>query len=585
MANRNEVYPTISPTADDKEILTFNDAMMNPGTGWQRLSEQDANGRGSDLGEIQIELNETTATTTGADMGKKKADGSGASVSAAEMIEYKVYKRRWFGLVQLTLLNIIVSWDVSHLYHDWIRGCWFNGCWFNGRWFNGRWFAVTTSFSPPAVNLKISRFLMENIPPKPSFTDSLSQWLTFSPVASHAARYFSTDETTINWLSTAFLFAFTFITPVVIYVLHLGPKPSIVTSAALILVGNWIRYAGCHSSSGGLFGVVMFGQILTGLAQPFVLAAPSRYSDLWFTNSGRVAATALTSLANPFGAALGQLIIPFWVSSPNDISRMVLYVSIISTVCALPAFFIPARPPTPVAPSSQTPKLSLLSSAKILLHQPEFYLLFIPFAIYVGLFNSISSLLNQILLPHGFTDEEAGIAGALLIVVGLVTSAITSPLIDKYKSYLLAIRIAVPVVALCYFVFIWMPGTKTGGGVTGPYVIMAVMGAASFSLVPVVVEFLVELTHPISPEVTSTLAWSGGQVLGGIFIVVSGGLKDGNGDMTKALVFHAVLALVAVPLPMCLGLFGRGEKLALRRVRSDEVEKARVVRQEGGVVV
>lgn len=26
---------------------------------------------------------------------------------------YRVYKRRWFGLVQLTLLNIIVSWDVS----------------------------------------------------------------------------------------------------------------------------------------------------------------------------------------------------------------------------------------------------------------------------------------------------------------------------------------------------------------------------------------------------------------------------------------------------------------------------------------
>lgn len=28
-------------------------------------------------------------------------------------VVYKVYKRRWFGLVQLTLLNIIVSWDVS----------------------------------------------------------------------------------------------------------------------------------------------------------------------------------------------------------------------------------------------------------------------------------------------------------------------------------------------------------------------------------------------------------------------------------------------------------------------------------------
>ena len=27
---------------------------------------------------------------------------------------YKVYKRRWFGLIQLVLLNIVVSWDVGH---------------------------------------------------------------------------------------------------------------------------------------------------------------------------------------------------------------------------------------------------------------------------------------------------------------------------------------------------------------------------------------------------------------------------------------------------------------------------------------
>lgn len=26
---------------------------------------------------------------------------------------YKVYKRRWFGLAQLVLLNVVVSWDVS----------------------------------------------------------------------------------------------------------------------------------------------------------------------------------------------------------------------------------------------------------------------------------------------------------------------------------------------------------------------------------------------------------------------------------------------------------------------------------------
>ena len=39
------------------------------------------------------------------------ADDDGTITSSET--EFKVYKRRWFGLVQLVLLNIIVSWDVS----------------------------------------------------------------------------------------------------------------------------------------------------------------------------------------------------------------------------------------------------------------------------------------------------------------------------------------------------------------------------------------------------------------------------------------------------------------------------------------
>jgi MFS transporter, FLVCR family, MFS-domain-containing protein 7 len=162
-------------------------------------------------------------------------------------------------------------------------------------------------------------------------TPGLKQWLTFAPVSSNAALYYNVSETAINWLSTAFMFSFVFIFPLTIRILHMGPKHSIVTAASLILVGNWIRYAGSYAAreGGGLFGVVMFGQILTGLAQPFVLAAPTRYSDLWFTTRGRVAATAAATLANPLGAALGQLINPFWVNAPADVSRMVLYVAIL----------------------------------------------------------------------------------------------------------------------------------------------------------------------------------------------------------------------------------------------------------------
>lgn len=205
------------------------------------------------------------------------------------------------------------------------------------------------------------------------------------------------------------------------------------------------------------------------------------------------------------------------------------------------------------------------------------WLLIVPFSVYVGLFNSVSSLLNQIMMPYGFSSDEAGIAGALLIVVGLVGSAVASPILDRTKTFVGAIKGAVPLIALCYLAFVWMPATRA---VAGPYAVLSVLGAASFSLVPVALEFLCELSHPLSPEVTSTVAWAGGQLLGGVFIVISDALKasgdgaDPPGNLNNALIFNAVVALAVVPVPLALGLFGRRDSLAMKRSRSDDSGRA-----------
>jgi hypothetical protein len=118
------------------------------GDSWQQLKEEEAGDaaekkttRGAsdgdnDVGDsvatvrrgsaddIPIEINATahatgaepasTAPPFGAVLGPAETGCSGAAEAAQEGgIEYKVYKRRWFGLVQLTLLNVIVSFDVS----------------------------------------------------------------------------------------------------------------------------------------------------------------------------------------------------------------------------------------------------------------------------------------------------------------------------------------------------------------------------------------------------------------------------------------------------------------------------------------
>ncbi|KAH7383358.1 major facilitator superfamily domain-containing protein [Pyrenochaeta sp. MPI-SDFR-AT-0127] len=432
---------------------------------------------------------------------------------------YKVYKRRWLGLAQLVLLNIVVSWD----------------------------------------------------------------WLTFAPVSTTSAAYFDVSETAINWLSTGFLFAFVVACPLVVYLLHRGPKDSIMAASVLLFLGNWIRYAGTKAN-GGIFGVVMFGQILTGLAQPFVLAAPTRYSDMWFTERGRVGATALASLANPFGGALAQLINPFLGSIP----QMVLIVSIISTVACIPSLFIPATPPTPPTASSSLSRTSLLESIQHMLRSPPFYIVFLTFSTYVGFFNAFSSLLNQILYPYGFSEDEAGICGAVLIVVGLVVAAITSPILDRTHAYVLGIKLLCPLVALSYLAMIWAPQTRT---IVAPYLLSAVLGASSFSLLPVALEYLVEITFPASPEVSSTICWAGGQIFGGVFIVVMNALKDPQpvdleavresgrtngggirppGHMYKALVFEAIIALAVLPLPLMLGVKKLGLAHGEGRLRLDE---------------
>lgn len=127
---------------------------------------------------------------------------------------------------------------------------------------------------------------------------------------------------------------------------------------------------------------------------------------------------------------------------------MVLYTAIISSVASLPAFFIPTKPPTPPSASAAQEKLELFRSIRQLCCIKDFWLLFMPFSVYVGFFNASSSLLNQILEPYGFSEDEAGIAGGIMIIVGLIASAVVSPMIDRTKQYLITIRLLVPLIAV-----------------------------------------------------------------------------------------------------------------------------------------
>jgi hypothetical protein len=87
--------------ADNAEKPTMmGNAPSKGAAAWTEL--KDDRGAVSRSTQDTLELQERAGTT----------DPAAAIEGGAE---YKVYKRRWFGLLQLALLNIIVSWDVSTL--------------------------------------------------------------------------------------------------------------------------------------------------------------------------------------------------------------------------------------------------------------------------------------------------------------------------------------------------------------------------------------------------------------------------------------------------------------------------------------
>ena len=143
-----------------------------------------------------------------------------------------------------------------------------------------------------------------------------------------------------------------------------------------------------------------------------------------------------------------------------------------SCVACLPAFFVPSKPPTPPSPTRNIKKLDISGSIKLLKSNKAFILVLIAFGVYVGFFNAVSSLINQIFEPYGFSETDAGIAGAILIFVGLGTSAIVSPFVDRTKHYLPTIRLLVPLIAIGYLLLIFMPETRT---IAGPYITCAIL--------------------------------------------------------------------------------------------------------------
>ena len=114
----------------------------------------------------------------------------------------------------------------------------------------------------------------------------------------------------------------------------------------------------------------------------------------------------------------------------------------------------------------------------------------------LGIFNGVTTWVENIIRPRGFTPTDAGTLGALMIVGGVIGAVVIPALSDKYHKRQL-------------FLFISFIGAIPGliGLTFATSVILLfasafVLGFFLTSAMPVIMQYTAEVTHP-TPEGTS----------------------------------------------------------------------------------
>jgi MFS family permease len=169
-------------------------------------------------------------------------------------------------------------------------------------------------------------------------------------------------------------------------------------------------------------------------------------------------------------------------------------------------------------------------------------ILTIIFFIGLGLFNAITTWIEQLIAPRGFNIVQAGTLGAVLMISGIAGCFIVPPLSDKYRKRKL-------------FIIICIIGSTPGLiGLTfaNSYWLLLVSGVALgfflLSAAPVIFQYAAELSYP-SPEATSQgVLMLSGQISGIIFIFGMDFFRTESGSMTPFLIILIVLSLFNILL-------------------------------------
>jgi MFS family permease len=357
-------------------------------------------------------------------------------------------------------------------------------------------------------------------------------WIAYAPITGLAARYYGVSDLQIGLLAMSFMLAFIPLSLPVAWVIDTyGFRVAVGAGAALMGVFGLLR-----GLAGASYALVLASTIGLAVAQPFLLNAWTKVPANWFATEERATAVGLVTLANLVGTALGLVLTPLLIERMPIPTVQLLYGGLAAVSAGLFIGLARERPPTPPCPPAMQARALMLDGLRHALSVKSFWLYLLVSFVGLGVFNGLTTWVENIVRPRGFTPADAGTLGALMLAGGVLGAVIIPPLSDRQhrrrRYLLLGVLLATPGLAGLAFA-------------TSAWLLFASAFALGFFLIstsPIGMQYAAEITFP-TPEGTSNgLIQLFGQA-SVVFVYIMGAMQRPDGSFTPALLLAIGLLL------------------------------------------
>lgn len=362
-------------------------------------------------------------------------------------------------------------------------------------------------------------------------------WISYAPITGLAATFYGVTDLKIGLLAMVYMMAFIPLSlPVSWAIDTYGFRLTVSIGAILMGLFGILR-----GLAGADYSLVLISTIGIAVAQPFLLNAWTKVPAQWFSIEERATAVGMVTLSNLVGTALGMLLPPMLIEKMTIPQSQLIYGGVAAFSAVLFLILAREKPATPPCPQGMEVRALMLDGLKHAIKIKEFWIYLAVSFIGMGIFNGVTTWVENIVRPRGFTPSDAGTLGALMLAGGVLGAVLIPPFSDRQhkrqKFVLIGFLLAIPgLIGLTFAQVAWLL-----------YVSAFSMGFFLVSANPIGMQYAAEITHP-TPEGTSNgLIQLFGQA-SVVFVYIMEALKAKDGAFTPALLLAVGLLLISVVL-------------------------------------